>query len=204
MKIDELPCNYTDFKYYDNEPDPIGEMSGNYILIGSDSSNTDNSIKDFIKSKDYFDQDYDFEIHKESNYKYKYVGLKLSRTWSCREIAWILNEVKQNSIIDYAHYTTQTDDCTNLIWETIGDLCVNSYSNIFYVKFMDTNAISEWTNTLLETNSMIREQNQFMSDWYSIYADKDSKGDALEMANYFYETGLFAASEPDIIKIVVE
>jgi hypothetical protein len=43
-----------------------------------------------------------------------------------------------------------------------------------------------------------------MKDWYSIYADKNSQGDALDLANYFYETGLFAASEPDIIKLVVE
>ena len=133
-KIEELPCNYNDFKYYNDEPYPLGEMSGNYILIGSDSSYTDNSIRDFIKSKDYFDHNYDFEIHKEGNYGYKYVGLKLSKTCSCREISWILDDIEQNSIISYAHYTIQTDDCTNLIWETIGDLCVNSYSNIFYVK----------------------------------------------------------------------
>ncbi len=204
VKIDELPCRYTDFKYYNNESYSLGEMSDDYILIGSDSSNTDNSIIDFIKSKDYIDQNYDFEIFKNSNYRYKYLGLRLNRTCSCSEIAWILNDVEQNPIIDYAHYTTQTDDCTNLIWETIGELCVNSYSNIFFVKVKDPNDISHLNKTIVETNTKIREQNQFMNDWYSLYADKDSKGDALQMANYFYETGLFEASEPDIIKIVVE
>ena len=204
IKIDELSCSYTNFKYYNNEAYSLGEMSGDYILIGSDSSNTDNAIRDFVKSKDYFDQNFNFEIHKETNYKYKYIGLKLNRSCNCREIAWILNDIGQNSVIDYAHYTTQTDDCTNLIWETIGELCVNSYSNIFYVQVKDTNDISDLNNTILETNTMIRGQNQFMSDWYSLYADKNSNGDALQMANYFYETGLFEASEPDIIKLVVK
>ena len=43
-----------------------------------------------------------------------------------------------------------------------------------------------------------------MSDWYTLTADKNSLGDAMKMANFFYETELFKASEPDIIKIAVE
>lgn len=202
--FDELPCNYNGFKYYDNEPYPLGEMSENYILIGIDSSNSDKSIQDFINSKDYLDNSYNFEIHKDNNYPYKYFGLKLNRTCSCEEISWIINDLEENSMTSFVHYTMQTDDCTNLIWETIGELCVNSYSNIFYVKVLDTNNLTDLNNTLIETNTRIREQNQFMNQWYSVFADKNSKGDALDMANYFYETGLFAASEPDIIKIVVE
>ena len=81
-KIDKLPCNYTGFKYYSDEPYPLGEMSGVYILIGSDTSNTDKSIEDFIQSKNYFDHDFDFNIHKLDNYKYKYGVLKLSKTCS--------------------------------------------------------------------------------------------------------------------------
>ena len=202
--IDKLPCNYIDFKYYNDEPDPLGEMSGDYILFGSDSSNSDKSIRDYIKSKNYFNHYFDFEIYKLNRYKYKYGILKLSKTCSCDEITWILDDLEQNQVIDYAHFTIQTDDCTNLFWEPIGDLCVNSYSNIFYVKVKDTIDISDLNTTLLETNTWIREQNQFRHETYSIYADKSSKGDALEMANYFHETGLFEYSEPDIIKIVVE
>jgi hypothetical protein len=43
-----------------------------------------------------------------------------------------------------------------------------------------------------------------MSNWFSLSADKNSQGDALEMDNYFLNTGLFNASEPDIIKLAVE
>jgi hypothetical protein len=47
-------------------------------------------------------------------------------------------------------------------------------------------------------------QDKYMNNWYILEADKNSQGDALQMANYFYETELFAACEPDIIKIPVE
>ena len=204
VEINELPCNYNDFKYYNNEIYPLGQMSGDYILIGSDSSISDKLIRDLIKSKDIFNQSYDFKIHSDINYPYKYAGLKLNRNCSCGEISWILNDLKRNSIISFAHYTTQTNDCTNLIWENIGDLCVNSYSNIFYVKVKNPSDISDLNKILIDTHTRIRAQDRFMKDWYSIFADKNSQGDALEMANYFYETGLFAASEPNIIKLVVE
>ena len=68
VEINELPCNYNDFKYYNSEIDPLGQMSGDYILIGSDSSISDKMIRDFIKSKDIFNQSYDFKIHSDINY----------------------------------------------------------------------------------------------------------------------------------------
>jgi hypothetical protein len=202
--IKELQCNYIDFKYYNDEPSTLGEMSEDFILIGSDSTNSNNAIKDFVKTKEYLDHSYEFEILKDNNYPYKYYGLKLKNTSSCQEITWILNDLKESPIVAFAHYTMQTNNCVNLIGEAIGEQCVNSYSNIFYVKIKDANDTSDLNNTLLETDTWIREKNQFMDDWYSVFTDKNSKGDALEMANYFYETGLFAASEPDIIKIIVE
>jgi len=202
--FDELQCNFVDFKYYHDEPSFLGEMSNDFVLVGSDSANSDNFIQEFVKTKDYLDQSYDFEILKDNNYPYKYFGLKLKNTSSCQEIASIINDLKENSIVSFAHYTIQTDNCLNLIGESIGEQCVNSYSNIFYVKVKDVNDTTALNNTIRETNTWIREQNEFMEDWYSVYANKNSKGDALEMANYFYETGLFVTSEPDIIKIVVD
>jgi hypothetical protein len=41
--------------------------------------------------------------------------------------------------------------------------------------------------------------NQYMKLWYTLACDSDSAGDALQMANTFYESGLFSASEPDIM-----
>jgi hypothetical protein len=201
---EEFKCGYIDFKYYQDKPSFFGEMSGDYLLIGSDTNNIDSAIESFIESCEYFDQSYAFDIKKYNNYKYKQIVLKLSKTQNCSGISRIISELKKNDIVDYAHYTIQTDDCTNDIWESIGEKCVDSYSSIFYVKVKDTNNLSDLNKTIRETNTIIRNQNKFMSDWYSLIADKNSEGDALQMANYFYETGLFEVSEPDIIKMVVE
>lgn len=201
---DVLLCNFIDYKYYQNEKQFLGVMSGDYILIGSDTSNSDDAIKSFIKSIEYFDHNYNFTIEKYSAYRYKQIVQKFKTTQSCFEITKIMNELKKNRIVDYCHYTIQTDDCTNAIDEKIGDECVDSYSSLFYVKLKDTNEITVLDSVMSETNILSKEQNSFMNNWYTLIADKNSKGDALEMANYFYETGLFAASEPDIIKIVVK
>lgn len=39
-----------------------------------------------------------------------------------------------------------------------------------------------------------------MPEWFVLSCDNESKGNALEMANSFYESGLFAAAEPDLME----
>jgi hypothetical protein len=204
LKIDELPCEFIDHKYYNGEADPLGTFSGDYILIGSDTINSDISIRALISSKNYIDKDYEYEIHRAIDYGYKYACIKLSRTCNCNEVTWVINDLEKDFKIAFAHYTIQTDDCTNFIWEPIGEQCVDSYSNIFYVRVKNPNDLGDLDNIILQTNTQIIEQNQFMSNWFSLSADKNSKGDALEMANFFFSTGLFDSSEPDIIKVAVE
>ena len=57
---------------------------------------------------------------------------------------------------------------------------------------------------MAETNTQLVEQFQFMPDWFTLRATKNSKGDALHLANYFYESKHFIATEPDILKFPVE
>jgi len=197
-------CNFVNFKYYNNEQDLLGEMSKEYIVIASDTINENSLITSLIQSKDYFDQSYDYIINQEANYKYKYVALKLNTEKNCSEITNIISDLKQSSIIDYAHYGMETENCTNLIWEEIGTKCINSYSSVFYVKVFDENDLTDLNNTIQETNTTLDHQNEFMPKWFTLRADKNSNGDVLQMANYFYETNLFQHSEPNITKIPVE
>jgi hypothetical protein len=55
-----------------------------------------------------------------------------------------------------------------------------------------------------ETNTELVRQNKFMPKWYELRATKNSDGDALRMANHFYESRLFEHSEPGISKYPVE
>jgi hypothetical protein len=50
---------------------------------------------------------------------------------------------------------------------------------------------------MAETNTQLVEQFQTMPDWFILRATKNSKGDGLHMANYFYESKLFVTAEPD-------
>jgi hypothetical protein len=202
--VKEKPCNFINFKYYQNEKLHLGELAGDFIIVGIDSNYDDKLIQNLVKSKDYFDHQYDFKINRHSHYPYKYIALKLNRVYACNSIAWIIDDMKKSTLISYAHYTMLTDDCRNMIWEKMGERCVNSYSSLFYVKVKDTADLSGLNQTLIETNTKIKSQNQFMSHWYTLVADKHSKGDAHSMANYFHETGLFEACDHNIIKIAVE
>ena len=200
----QTECDFVNFKYYNNEQDLLGEMSEEYIVIASDTINNNDLISSLIQSKEYLDQDYEYVINQQSSYKYKYIALKLISEKNCIEITNIISDLEQSNIIDYVHFAMQTDDCTNLIWEEIGEKCINSYSSVFYVKVIDENDLTDLNNIIQETNTVLDHQNQFMPKWFTLSADKNSNGDALQMANYFYETNLFQHSEPNVTKIPVE
>lgn len=199
----ENVCSYEGFYYYSNEKNELGEMSDNYILIGFDSSKLNNDIVTCINSQDFLTDIADSNVVKYDNYRYKHVLAQLTNSKNCFEITSIIQCLQENDLVEYAHYTIQTDDCTNDIGESIGNECVNSYSSLFYVKVKDPDDLTGLNSIIHLTNAQIISQDQFMNNWFTVSADKNTMGDALHMANYFYETGLFHACEPDIIKLVV-
>lgn len=197
-------CDYINFKYYNGTEDYLGELSNDYLLIACDTTYTNIEIRDFISTVSYFDQNYDYTIYTQTHYKYKEIPLKLKSSKTCQEIASIFFDLQQNSIISYVHYAIQTDNCENAIWEPIGNLCINSYSSLFYVKVPHETNLTDLNSVITETNTELVEQNEFMKKWFTLRATKNSNGDALKMANYFYETGLFESSEPDVTKYPVK
>jgi len=197
-------CEYVDFRYYQNQPFDLGEMSGEYMVFASDSLNSDSDIMSLIQSKNYLDQSYSYEILSYISYPFKQIAVKLNNERNCNEVTSIVADLQSETLVDYAHYGMQTDNCTDDIWQPLGDLCINSYSSIFYVKVHNPDDLLDLNNTMQATNTTLFNQNEFLPQWFSLRANKHSKGDALQMANYFYETGLFLACEPDIIKLPVE
>lgn len=209
-KDDELDpvqnsCDFINFKYYNGMQDFLGELSNDYILIAVDTIISDSEVQDFISINNVFDQNYDYTIHNNiGQYKFKEIPIKFNSSKSCEEITQIISELNQNTIIAYTHYTMQTDDCDNLIWEPIGNLCVNSYGSNFYVKVFDENNLTNLNQMITETNTELVKQNDFMPKWFELRATKNSNGDALAMANFFYDSELFEHSEPGISKYPVE
>ncbi|HHE40421.1 MAG TPA: hypothetical protein ENL10_02845, partial [Candidatus Cloacimonetes bacterium] len=72
-------------------------------------------------------------------------------------------------------------------------------SNIFYVKLKNPDDFSTLEKFAREQSVTILRQNRFLPLWYTLSCSKQSKGISLDMANYFYESGLFAASQPNFL-----
>jgi len=70
-------------------------------------------------------------------------------------------------------------------------------SHLFYVKLKNVSDFSILQTLATQNNVEVIGANKFMPLWYTLSCSKKSFGNALQMANLFYETGNFAFSEPD-------
>lgn len=70
-------------------------------------------------------------------------------------------------------------------------------SHLFYVKLFNEGDIGKLEEMAMRNHVEILGSNLFMPLWYTLSCSKQSNGNALLMANTFYESGLFESSEPD-------
>jgi len=73
-------------------------------------------------------------------------------------------------------------------------------TNLFYVKLLKGEDVKILEKVAKDNGVRILGNNEFMPLWYTLSCDRNSKGNALEMANLFYESRLFEASEPDLME----
>lgn len=194
-------CDYIDFRYYGDSTLNLGLLSNDYLFVACDSSYSNTDIDQFIASSSFFDPNYDYTISAYPGYRFKSVLLKLNGSRNCEIISAIIGQLEEEPIVSYAHHTIQTAIC-GMIGITEYP-CVNSYSSLFYVKVFDENDLTDLNTMISATNTTLVEQNAFMPKWFTVQVTKASMGHTVKMANYFYESGLFEASEPDIVNIPV-
>jgi len=72
-------------------------------------------------------------------------------------------------------------------------------SDYFYVKLHRNEDYNLLVEEAKKKNTIVVEQNKFMPLWYTLKITKKSEGNTLEIANQFYETKLFASSQPDFL-----
>ena len=73
-------------------------------------------------------------------------------------------------------------------------------SNRFYVQLYDSKTdIKKLQDVAKKTNTIVSGQVPYMPDWYELIVCNSSIDNSLEMANYFYETGLFKDVDPGFI-----
>ncbi|MBO5380719.1 MAG: hypothetical protein J6A40_01325 [Bacteroides sp.] len=76
-------------------------------------------------------------------------------------------------------------------------------SNLFYVKLKSRDDFDKLEELAKEYKVEILGDNKLLPLWFTLSCDKESAGDAIDMANTFYESGLFEHAEPDIMGAVM-
>jgi len=76
-------------------------------------------------------------------------------------------------------------------------------SNLFYVKLKSRDDFDKLEELAKEYKVEILGDNKLLPLWFTLSCDKHSAGDAIDMANTFYESGLFEHAEPDIMGAVI-
>ena len=72
-------------------------------------------------------------------------------------------------------------------------------SHLFHVKLKNEYDLPKLESLAREHKVTILGNNQFMLLWYTLACSKQSSGNALEVANKFFESGHFSGAEPDFI-----
>jgi subtilisin family serine protease len=73
-------------------------------------------------------------------------------------------------------------------------------TNFFYVKLKSTTDIALLEQYAKQTKCIIVKQDDFMPLWYVLSCTKSSDKNAMELANQFFESGLFQFAEPDLME----
>lgn len=131
----------------------------------------------------------EFNLEQENqNASYKYSNSEFQQIPSTIEYFQKINLLNSNAKIIKAN-----PNFTNSFGQKFG------LSNYFYVKLKNASDYQLLVSKALERNITIVEQNQFMPLWYTLKITKNTVGNTLEVANQFFETGLFASSQPDFL-----
>lgn len=123
-------------------------------------------------------------------------SIKRHKKYTHQEKNWVVIDNPQIA-------QTPTSNNENIVYEACfyktQDNREAGLSHLFYVKLKASNDVSTLEALAKENNVEIVGNNAFMPLWYTLSCKKQSKGNALKMANKFYESGLFEAAEPDLM-----
>lgn len=194
QKVNET-CLSKHFYYYFDEKYYIDTLlHTDYLLIGFYETSSYDDINAFLDSTRLFRSD-NMSIFPGSDYIVTINRLNNSQT--CHEINEIIEDVETNENVAFAAYTYKGEFC-------FGFNCTElmSYSNEFVVSLYDTSDFDRLQILCENTDTWISEEMD--SGNILLRVDKNSRGNALEMANLFYESGIFYFSEPNFHYFSIE
>ena len=124
-------------------------------------------------------------INAQNNHYYYYRGKKVPLTLDKQSVTV--------SVFSVENIRTVSPNFIGKNGEKIG------MSDYFYVKLKKPSDFEKLKQLAKENHVRIIEQNRFMPLWYTLRCTKRTKRNTLEVANSFFETGLFSSSSPDFL-----
>ena len=165
------------------------------LVVGIESQVRDEEMVDFINQTGLFKPVDASNIILAGPSEDDYVHLIFVNTMkpeTCTQLKEIIQILEKSSTVAFA----------NLAFDIAlyGDqivMNIMTFTNEFLVKLKNSDDLSVLNATISETNTQIIRQSNVDPEVFIISADKNSMGNALQMANYFHETGNFVYAEPN-------
>jgi len=198
-------CDSEDELYYyvDGEKIYLQDwLLNDWLVVGFDSQIKDNEIVDYINQTGLFKpvdichirrmpSDYHQLSSDERNYARIYVNTNDPKT--CTQLKETIKALEETPIVAFA----------NLVFCWKNHLISFMPYFFVYVKtgkdvLSELHTVIQETNTILVKNTEIAKLPGYeIFEKYTLTVNNNSKGNALQMANYFYETGYFDMVDTD-------
>ena len=124
---------------------------------------------------------------------YSIVFIKTKEKKKCSELKEIIQTIESYPSVAYADFAYSAQNLKYL-HEDCNGMCNDNImggSSFFTVYLINGSTMSDLESIMQETNTRI--QARMNNKYFTLVADKTAAGNALQMANYFSETGKFAA-----------
>ncbi|MCL2436078.1 MAG: S8 family serine peptidase, partial [Lentimicrobiaceae bacterium] len=173
------------FYYYKGEKQYL-ELNTKHIFVSVSDTTQKITLDKIIQLP--FRVDITQEIELETYHKRFWTTLSIEDSLSKELYLAKLLEIKntRNEIIVAPYFKKQSHDIIGL-------------SNFFYVQLKSLHDTTLLKQEVEKENATVVYQNRFMPLWFVVSVTERSRFNAMEAANYFYESGLFQAAEPDLM-----
>lgn len=173
----------TNYYYYKGEKIPLSLDLTNLTLITSENFQLSSIKNSNIEKTEYLPQN-----NGNNSDVLRYIQLKLKNNIAKNVYQEALSQLKRNIKIKQVipNYITP-------IGKGIG------MSDYFYVKLKNANDYDKLIQLSKEKRVEIVERNKFMPLWFTLRCTTETKNNTLELANSFFESGLFSSAVPDFL-----
>ena len=171
-----------------------------YLLVAFMPEVQNSEIKNFLDNTGFFNP---VDTTKIESLRSLYFGfpaaaVNTKEQKSCSQLKEIISTLEQSHLVAYASlaFEQRWGNCQfNLENMPLQRYDAWACTNFFHVILKPDYNLADLEALLVETNTRIYNYDS-RTDIYAIIVDKESKGNALQMSQYFYETGKFFYAEP--------